>query len=413
MAKIICLNLSKNIYTIEDNKILADKTYVFDKIYNDFNDIQSEILKLKNNSCVVLCGHSKINFLYKPNGVLENILNKMENTFIEGLEFRYDGVYDIFTSLPINSFFVRNRVYNLSEKDKMKNTLEHIELQRIINQKIIKLMKSHLLLKIYNSKKIIYILDLSLDQKNLLDNTVDTIYSSFISKTVKNIKNNIFSNDNSDTTCKLLQCMKLIKPTFTCIGLLDNSIKTNLDVFNFFDKNTFELPEIKKSAVIEYLKIKPSLLKSPPPSPLNKPIPQLPFFKPLPPLGPPPKIIDSIFIPPVISTKIDTPRPNDKIDIIQTIKPTIMDELPTYKFFENIPRYNLELFDIPKKRDFILDEDLKIKLEVYFKVMHTELVKNYIRMNDYTKENMGTINNEVKNSLLSLCEVIVKDLTKY
>jgi hypothetical protein len=131
MAKIICLNLSKDIYTIEDNKIVADKTYVFDKIYNEFNDIQSEILKLKNNSCVILCGHSKINFLYKPNGLLDNILTKMENTFIESLEFRHNGVYDMFTTLPINTFFVKNHIYDLSDKDNIKKGIIRIWICKI------------------------------------------------------------------------------------------------------------------------------------------------------------------------------------------------------------------------------------------------------------------------------------------
>ena len=405
MTKIICLNLSKDIYTVEDNKILADRTYVFDKIYNNINDVESEILELVNNSCVVLCGHSKINFLYKHNNLLENILNKMGNTSIEGLEFRHDGIYDIFSTLPINTFFVNNRVYNLSKKDKIEKTLEHLDLYRILNQKIIKIMKSHILLKIYNNEKTIYILDLSLEQKNLLDNTINSIYSSFISKTVKNMKNNIFSIDNLDTSCKLLQCMKIINPVFTCISVLDNNIETNLDVFNFLNKDKFELQEIKTCAVEDYLKMKnnkemqlenifvPRLRKPPPPSYL-----------------PPPPPSEA---PPTISIKIDTPRPNDKIDIIQTIKPHIMKPLPTYNFFENVPKYNLEIFDIAKKREFISNDDLRIKLEVYCKIMHTELVKNYIRMNEYTKENIGTINNEVKSSLLSLCEIIMKDLDKY
>jgi hypothetical protein len=370
MSKLVCLNLASF------NKESLDK-YNFDNIYFKTNQLNKEISKLESETCLVFYGESIENIIYKKFGIIDNLLNQYNlPVLIEGIEIKQDGIYDFFNESEIINYFSFNQYILMSNQKVIDNVLEDITFKKFIDNKIIRTEKTHLLFKIYNNEKIIYILDLATNNIKLLNIELQSSQYNFLNNTIKNFSKIFCSNYDIkiDKTCNLYKALNNIK-NFYVIGIVNNDIKSNENVFELA-LNINEIKIINK----DNLKVdKRNLMIVPYKSNNNE---ELNNFT-----------LDDKF--PLISLN-------------NILSEKLLFSLPT-----NLLPY--DIFNIPlnRQKKEISDEDLRLKLETMNKILYRDVINNYIKMSNYDDTNIKNINNDVKRGLINTCEVILKELNKY
>ena len=383
MAKVFCLNLSQNLYKIKNNTLKDDKDYNFDCIFNCVEDLKKNINEIKPPICFIFFGESTDNILYKQDGIIDSILNKnLSNSIhtIEGIEFKYDGIYDLFNSIPLLKHFENNQKILLNSKTVIDETLNKISINRLLNNKIYKLTKSHILIKITNGTKIMYFLDLCVSKCQTYSTfTFNDLHNTFINKTITNLKVFFENRELSDTNFNLIKVLNELKVRFDLIGIIENNKEVNKNVLKLCDIqikpqpfSNLQSPKLKpitNDSLKQLNKTRFDLINKVPPKTPNT----TPILKPS-------------AIVPKSSSDINYIKLNDKLETISTNinkessnlldssqnllqQNTVLKEyiyenifIDTYKLL--LPNYPLDpttLAIVPNKQ-FISDEDLKSKI---------------------------------------------------
>ncbi len=392
VAKVIALNFQKKIIPANKNN--------FDEKFDTLEKFNNYLINIKNNDCLIFFGDSPDNLLYKNQGILYSLIKNLKvNKKLSALQVSYDGTFDLFNYYPLKNNFVDATVVNLESESDVLNTLSEIYSNRIINESFTKITKSHLLIKIFNDNKTIYILDLSVSQKKRILHGINNSHFSFLNKTIANLKKVIIEgNDLLLADCFLLEKFKSINPNFIFVGIIGEDRDLNSSIYNFiydYKKPKLEiqttsrhdlidsvpflkLSDNKENDIINYELIKKLSVLQPPKS--SEIVPYKSNSSPM----------YNSFILPNINLMSPIVNPNNSPVLINNSQSLIT--------------------DIKK---FISEDDLKIKLEAMNKLIYREIIKNHSLMGEYKPNNVKELNEKIKVNLLCVCETILNDLSKY
>jgi hypothetical protein len=384
--------LFKNLIFEENNINCLGKNYYFNNLYTDFDNLfDNEISKLPD--LLIFYGHDNENVLYKPNKICNKIIDLLGiDSKIEAIDIRYDGNYDLFTNLNLDNYTKYNSLplpIFLYNNKKITETLDIIYNKRIVNNTLIRITKSHLLLRFFNNEKEIYILDLFADniEKIYFSTNIKTLDSNFVIDSVDKIKTvlfNLSTNKFIDTNSHIFRFFKKV--------LINSSY---INVIGLLDSYNFEINQ----KILDFTSYSFNL---------NKNIVHKQFTQP----------------PPRLDTNLDRDylwRYKSNVKIVSPKKPLTPNFIPPLKLNHCDPA-QMQIIPVLPPVDFleqplviksnISDEDIKIKLEIYNKIIHQETVRNFVKMKSYDFQDIKKVNNDIKNNLIALCNVILTDLKK-
>lgn len=366
----------------------------FDSIYTDYITLIKNEINLETD-LFIFYGLSNENYLYKNHdSICKKLIDKMDNKVkIEAIEIYFDGNYDFFSNLNLDNYsklVLKPKQVYLNSKEKIDEIFNTIYSKRQNNSSITKVLKSHLLLRISNENKNYYLLDLAFDnsKKLLFSSKLSNLDINFIYNSIDQLKNKLIN-------LKLNKEMEMKTHFFKYIkeSLRKNNI---ISVITFLNNK-----DINNEKIFDFVSLFPNII-APLPSPITKDIiVKEPTYKIL--LERPSNITD---------IKLQSPKKPlniQKEGFIVSKKPQeiisfIPPEAPL-NFLTNI---------ILAPKEFISEEALKIKLEVYNKILYQEAVKNYIKMKEYDKsDDYKSINQTIKSNILAICSLIIEDLKKY
>jgi hypothetical protein len=224
MAKVIALNFHKKIIPANKNN--------FDLKFTNFEHFLDYISTIKNNDCIIFHGESKDNILYKKNGILHSIVKNFNfNASISCIESNFNGNFDLFTFLPLeyNNFNgkISTKIINETYLNSLLLELFSNRLTSTLNN----FLKSHIIIKIYNENKTIYLIDLSISQ---IKKTYDNNYFTFVNNSIKMIRKNIINKTDFDSKdSHFIEILKNINPNLIFVGIIDDDRILNNHIFNF------------------------------------------------------------------------------------------------------------------------------------------------------------------------------------
>ena len=369
----------------------------FESIYTDYDTLVKNEINIETD-LFIFYGISNENYLYKSNNsICKKIIEKLDNKVkIEAIEIYFDRNYELFSNLNLDNYsklILKQKEVYLNSKEKIEEILNTIYLKRQNNSSITKVLKSHLLIRIYNEKKNYYLLDLAFDnsKKLFFTSKLTDLDMNFIHNSIDQLKNILIN----------LKMNKEIKTKSHFFNYFRNVLtnNNNINVITILDNKN-----INNQKILDFVSLFPNIIV-PSPSPIIKDIKDImvkePNYKSL--LERPNNIID---------TKIHSPKKplniNNECFIIEK-KPQ---EIITFVPPETPLNFLTNIILTPKEP--ISDEVLKIKLEVYNKILYQEAVKNYIKMKEYDKTyEYKQINQTIKSNILAICSLIIEDLKKY
>lgn len=389
VAKVISLNFDKKLIPANKNN--------FDEKFDTLEKFNYYLNNIKNNDCLIFYGESKDNIIYKKTGILYSIIKNFTLPSISAIEISYDGTFDLFKYSSLKQDFIDSTSVKLGTESEILNTLSEIYSNRIINDSFTKITKSHLIIKITDGIKNVYLLDLSVSQKKRILHGINNNYFSFLNKSITNLKKIIIEgNDLMMADCYLMEIFKPINPNFTFVGIIGEDRDLNSSIYNFINEY-----RINRPTNLNLNKSRHDLIDS------------VPFF--------------------ALSNNKDNDNINyeliKKLSVLQQPKST---EIVPYKSNLHI-KNNFDPFILPNinllspiikpplientlladSKKYISEDDLKIKLEAANKLIYRKIIKNHSLMSEYKPNNVKEINDKVKINLMTICETILNELNKY
>ena len=389
VAKVIALNFDRKLIPANKNK--------FDEKFDTLEKFNNYLNNIKNNDCLIFYGESKDNIIYKNTGILYSIIKKLQNPVsISAIEISYDGTLDLFKYTSLKRNFLDATNIKVDSESDILNTLSELYSNRIVNDSFTKITKTHLLIKVYDGNKTMYLLDLSVSQKKRILHGINNNYFSFLNKSIANLKKIIIEcNDFMMADCYLMEIFKPINPNFIFVGIIGEDRDLNNSMYNF-------IHEHRINRTLDLNKTRHDLIDS------------IPFLK--------------------LSDNKENDNINyeliKKLSVLQQPKST---EIVPYKSNLHI-KNNFDPFILPNinllspivkphllehkllidsKKKYISEDDLKIKLEAANKLIYREIIKNHSLMGEYKPNNVKEINDKVKINLMTICETILNELNKY
>ena len=387
VAKVIALNFQKKLIPANKNN--------FDEKFDTLEKFNNYLINIKNNDCLIFFGDSPDNILYKNQGILHSLIKKFkDNTKISALQVSYDGTFDLFTYYSLKNNFDDSKVIKLESESDIKNTLSEIYSNRIVNESFTKITKSHLLIKIFNNNKTIYILDLSISQKKRILHGINNSHFGFLNKTISNLRKVIIEgNDLLLADCFLLEKFKSFNPNFIFVGIIGEDRDLNSSIYNF---------------IYGYKKLTPETQKT---SSRNDLFDSVPFLK----LSDN-KENDVINYELIKKLSVLQPKNNEIVPYSSNLNYTPIYNsfiLPNINIMSPIVNPNNSPALITDIKKYISEDDLKIKLEAMNKLIYREIIKNHALIGEYKPNNVKELNEKIKFNLLCVCETILNDLSKY
>lgn len=224
MAKVIALNFHK--------KLIPGNKNNFDLKFTDFDIFLDYLSSVNHNDCLVFYGESNNNILYKKNGILHSIVKNFKfNASISCIESNFNGNFDLFTFLPLE---YNNFNGKISTKIINETYLSSLLLELFSNRLTSSLnnfLKSHIIIKIYNENKTIYLIDLSISQ---LKKTYENNYFTFVNNSIRMLKENIINKTEFNSKeSHFIEILKNINSNLIFIGVIEDDRILNNTIFNF------------------------------------------------------------------------------------------------------------------------------------------------------------------------------------
>lgn len=219
----ICLNLSGSMYISNENYIITNsKRYYFDKIFESTKDFIKNLI-WEDNLCSFFYGENSIHLLFKPNGIVENIINILSfPCILEGLKIN-NNVVDIIDDNPIRKYFDNSKYVVINTNIALTNLL--IELREKIND-----TNSSYVIKIFNNKRTYYFFIFPLNNNLLIDN----------------VKKILIDKKQINRDCKITKVIKKINANYNFIYILKDNELINQSILE-----TSLLLKNDKSIIIE------------------------------------------------------------------------------------------------------------------------------------------------------------------
>jgi hypothetical protein len=224
MTKVIALNFYKKLIPANKNN--------FDLKFTDFDIFLDYLSSVNHNDCLVFYGESNNNILYKKNGILHSIVKNFKfDVSISCIESNFNGNFDLFTFLPLEYNNFNGKISTKIINETYLNSLLLELFSNRLTSSLNNFLKSHIIIKIYNENKTIYLIDLSISQ---LKKPYENNYFTFVNNSIRMLKENIINKTEFNSKeSHFIEILKNINSNLIFIGVIEDDRILNNTIFNF------------------------------------------------------------------------------------------------------------------------------------------------------------------------------------